>query len=261
MPDWIKVALLGIIEGITEFLPVSSTGHLLIAEKFLGDRSDLFITVIQCGAVLAVLMAFWGRMRELVFNAREPENRDYLLKLGAAFFITGVGGLVLKKLDYKLPETAAPVAWATLLGGVAILIVEALLADKPLKPRITWNIAVAVGIAQLVAAVFPGTSRSGATILIALAMGLQRPVATEFSFLLGIPTLLAAGGLQIYSAQQKGASIEENWWLVLIGSVTAAVTAFIAVKWLLRYVQSHTFKAFGWYRIGLGVLILILFAR
>lgn len=259
MPDWINVALLGIIEGITEFLPISSTGHLLIAEKFLGDRSDLFITVIQCGAVLAVLMAFWGRMRELVFKAHEPENRDYLAKLAVAFFITGAGGLLLKKFDFQLPDTAAPVAWATLLGGVAILIVEALLAEKPLKLQITWTIAVAVGLAQLLAAVFPGTSRSGATILIALALGLQRRVATEFSFLLGIPTLLAAGGLQIYSARKAGVSID--WSLVIIGAAAAAITAFIAVRWLLRYVQSHTFKAFGWYRIAVGLAILILFAR
>jgi undecaprenyl-diphosphatase len=259
VPEWIKVALLGIIEGITEFLPVSSTGHLLLAEKFLGDRSDLFITVIQCGAVLAVLMAFWGRMRELVFQSHKRENRDYLLKLGAAFFITGAGGLILKKLEFQLPQTAAPVAWATLIGGVLILVVEAWLTDKPLKATITWPIVVAVGFAQLLAAVFPGTSRSGATILIALAMGLQRRVATEFSFLLGIPTLLAAGGLQIYSAQQKGVTID--WSLVLIGALAAAITAFVAVRWLLRYVQSHTFKAFGWYRIVLGVIILIIFAR
>ena len=259
MPEWIKVALLGIIEGITEFLPVSSTGHLLIAERWLGDRSDLFITVIQCGAVLAVLMAFSGRMRELALNFRQHESRDYLLKLGAAFFITGVGGLVLKKLNFKLPETAAPVAWATLIGGVLILVVEAWLTGKPLKPRITWPIAVAVGGAQLAAAVFPGTSRSGATILIALALGLQRRVATEFSFLLGIPTLLAAGALQIYSAHKQGVGID--WTLVLVGSATAAITAFLAVRWLLRYVQSHTFKAFGWYRIALGIVILIIFAK
>jgi undecaprenyl-diphosphatase len=259
VPEWIKVALLGIIEGITEFLPVSSTGHLIIAERWLGDRSDLFITVIQCGAVLAVLMAFSGRMRELMVNFKEYETRDYLLKLAAAFFITGVGGLILKKLDFKLPETAAPVAWATLIGGALILVVETWLAGKPLKPRITWAVAVAVGGAQLLAAVFPGTSRSGATILIALALGLQRRAATEFSFLLGIPTLLAAGALQIYSAHRDG--VEIDWSLVLIGSATAAITAFIAVRWLLRYVQSHTFKAFGWYRIVLGIVILIVFAK
>lgn len=264
MPEWIKVALLGMIEGITEFLPVSSTGHLLLAEKCLGHRSDLFNVVIQCGAVLAVLMAFFGRMRELTLGVRKEdlrhhEHRDYLLKLSVAFVITAAGGLTLKALNFRLPETAAPVAWATLIGGVLILIVEAMLRGKPLKGRITWPIAIAIGFAQLLAAIFPGTSRSGATILIALALGLERRAATEFSFLLGIPTLLAAGGLQIYSAQRAGQTVE--WALVLIGVITAAITAFIAVRWLLRYVQSHTFELFGWYRILLGIAILIIFAR
>jgi undecaprenyl-diphosphatase len=259
VPEWINVALLGIIEGITEFLPVSSTGHLLIAEKWLGARSDLFNTVIQCGAVLAVLMVFSGRMRDLLQNLENRENRDYALKLALAFFITGVGGVILKKFNFKLPETAAPVAWATLAGGALILIIEALIGQKPRKDEITWTIAMAVGLAQLVAAIFPGTSRSAATILIALALGLPRRAATEFSFLVGIPTLLAAGGLQIYSAHKHGEIID--WKLVLVGLIAAAVTAFITVRWLLRYVQSHTFKPFGWYRIALGIAILILFAR
>jgi undecaprenyl-diphosphatase UppP len=259
VPEWIKVALLGIIEGVTEFLPVSSTGHLLIAEKWLGHRSDLFNVVIQSGAVLAVLMAFSGRMRELLLGVHNREHRDYLLKLAVAFVITATGGLILKALHFKLPETAAPVAWATLVGGVLILVIEALLRDKPLKPEITWSIAVAVGLGQLLAAVLPGLSRSGATILIALALGLQRRAATEFSFLLGIPTLLAAGGVHIYSAQREGQTVD--WGLVLIGAITAAITAFLAVRWLLRYVQSHTFKPFGWYRILLGIAILIIFAR
>jgi undecaprenyl-diphosphatase len=259
VPEWINVALLGIIEGITEFLPVSSTGHLLIAEKWLGARSDLFNTVIQCGAVLAVLMVFSGKMRDLLQNLRQRENRDYLLKLALAFFITGVGGLILKKLNFKLPETAAPVAWATLAGGALILIIEAVVGQKPLKSEVTWTIAIAAGLAQLVAAVFPGTSRSAATILVGLALGLPRPAATEFSFLLGIPTLLAAGALQIYSAQKHGEMID--WRLVLIGLIAAAVTAFITVRWLLRYVQSHTFKPFGWYRIALGIAILVLFSK
>jgi undecaprenyl-diphosphatase len=259
VPEWFKVALLGVIEGVTEFLPVSSTGHLLIAEKWLGHRTDLFNVVIQCGAVLAVLMAFSGRMRQLAVGLDNRENRDYLLKLGAAFLITAVGGLILKRLNFTLPETAAPVAWATLVGGVVILVIEGLLRGKSLNPRITWPIAMAVGAGQLLAAVFPGTSRSGATILIALALGLERRAATEFSFLLGIPTLLAAGGLQIYSAQKHGETVD--WGLVLIGAITAAITAFITVRWLLRYVQSHTFQAFGWYRIAIGIAILIIFAR
>jgi undecaprenyl-diphosphatase len=259
VPEWINAALLGIIEGITEFLPVSSTGHLLIAEKWLGHRTDLFNVVIQCGAVLAVLLAFSGRMRELLLNLRNPENRDYLLKLTTAFVITGIGGLILKKIDFKLPETAAPVAWATLIGGVLIFVIEGCVKGKSLAPNITWTIAAATGLAQLLAAFFPGTSRSGATIMVALALGLQRRVATEFSFLLGIPTLLSAGALKIYSAHKDGESVE--WELVLIGAAAAGVTAFIVVRWLLRYVQSHTFIAFGWYRIVLGFAILAVFAK
>jgi undecaprenyl-diphosphatase len=259
VPEWFKVALLGIIEGVTEFLPVSSTGHLLIAENWLGHRTDLFNVVIQCGAVLAVLMAFSGRMRQLLLGLGSRDNRDYLLKLGVAFLITAVGGLILKQLNFTLPDTAAPVAWATLIGGVVILVIEGLLRGKSLQPYVTWPIAIAVGAGQLLAAVFPGTSRSGATILIALALGLERRAATEFSFLLGIPTLLAAGGLQIYSARNHGQTVD--WGLVLIGAIAAAITAFITVRWLLRYVRSHTFQAFGWYRIGVGIAILIIFAR
>lgn len=256
MPEWLAITLLGMIEGITEFLPVSSTGHLLIAEQWLGHRGDLFNTVIQCGAVLAVLLVFTARMKQLAWGWREPKTQHYLLKLALAFLITCVGGLTLKKLGFRLPETAAPVAWATLIGGVFILAVERWLRNKPLEDEVTWNVAIAAGLAQVLAAGLPGASRSGATILIALALGLQRPSATEFSFLLGIPTLLAAGTLQIYSAHKAGQAVE--WSVVLLGSAAAAVTAFASVKWLLRFVQSHTFVAFGWYRIGLGVLLLLL---
>lgn len=257
MPHWVEVILLGLVEGITEFLPVSSTGHLLLVERWLGiANDDLFVTVIQCGAVLAVLMVFWSRLQALGREWRNPISQQYLLKLAVAFFITGVGGLLLKKAGFKLPEKAAPVAWATLIGGVLILLIERALRGKPLKDEITWPVAVLVGFAQLLAAVFPGTSRSGATILMALAFGAARPRATEFSFLLGVPTLLAAGALQIYSARKHGESID--WGTVLLGMGVSAVTAFATVKWLLRFVQTHTFIAFGWYRIVLGGLILLL---
>ena len=256
MPDWLAVILLGIVEGITEFLPISSTGHLLLVDRWLGRHSsDLFVTVVQCGAVLAVILAFWSRVVHLALGWRDAKNRDYILKLALAFAITGVGGLILKKLNFQLPEKAAPVAWATLAGGVLIIALETWLRNKPLREDITWTIAVFVGVGQLLAAVLPGTSRSGATILMALAMGLKRPQAAEFSFLLGVPTLLAAGGLQIVSAVRDGQTVD--WTMVLLGAFVAAVTAFIAVKWLLRFVQSHTFVAFGWYRIILGVLILL----
>lgn len=257
MPDWLSVICLGIIEGITEFLPVSSTGHLLLAEHWLPRQSELFNTVIQIGAVLAVLVIFTGRLQQLLFQWREPAARDYLIKLITAFVITGVGGLILKKGGFKLPETVTPVATATLVGGVLFLVVEGWLRGRTSTVQITWVAAVMVGLAQLLAAAFPGASRSGATILVALALGLSRPAATEFSFLLGIPTLIAAGGLQTFSALRHPDGTPIDWGMILLGSIAAAVTAFGVVKWLLRFVQSHTFVGFAWYRIVLGVAILL----
>ena len=258
MPDWAAVILLGIIEGVTEFLPVSSTGHLLLAEHWLPRQSDLFNTVIQSGTVMAVLVVFTSRLKQLLFQWKDPAVRDYLFKLAAAFLVTGVGGLILKKLDFKLPETTTPVACATLIGGVFFIVVEQWLRDKPLRDGITWRVALAVGLAQLLAAVFPGTSRSGVTILAALILGTSRPAATEFAFLLGIPTLLSAGGLQVVSAFRHHETDSVNWGLLLLSSVVAAVVAFGAVKWLLRFVQTHTFVGFGWYRIALGIAMLLL---
>lgn len=252
--------MLGVIEGITEFLPVSSTGHLILAGQWLQLRhqpSELFNVVIQSGAVLAVLVAFAGRLRQMARDWRAPPTRDYVLKLAAAFAVTVAGGLALKKLGLRLPETAAPVAWATFAGGVAILVIERALRGKEGRGDISWTLAVAVGAAQLLAAAFPGTSRSGASIIMALAFGVSRPAATEFSFLLGVPTLLAASGYEILSSLRHPAESHEPWGFVLLGAVVAAVTAFAAVKWLLRFVQTHTFTGFGWYRVALGGLILL----
>jgi len=256
MPDWLIALLLGIIEGVTEFLPVSSTGHLLLAEHWLPRQSDLFNTVIQCGAVLALFAVFTERVKQLVWRWRDPDTQDYFSKLAVAFVITGVGGVIMKKLDFELPAKVAPVASATLIGGVFFLVVEHWLSKRPLSDLVTWKIAIALGLAQLLAAVFPGTSRSGATILAALLLGLSRPAAAEFSFLLGIPTLLAAGALQTVAALRKPVPEPIDWNMVLLGAVAAAVTAFIVVKWLLRFVQTHTFVGFAWYRIVLGILLL-----
>jgi undecaprenyl-diphosphatase len=205
MPDWLAVIILGIIEGVTEFLPISSTGHLLIPQNFgwLPKQTDLFDVVIQSGAVIAVLAVFMQRVKHLAFTLKEKPTQDYLLKLSGAFLITAVGGLVIKKLDIELPDQIPPVAWATLIGGVIILILERLYKNKSGLAEITWAVVVAVAVAQLIAAVFPGTSRSGASILMAMAFGIARPAATEFSFLLGIPTLMAAGGFKILSAFQR----------------------------------------------------------
>jgi undecaprenyl-diphosphatase len=158
-----------VIEGVTEFVPVSSTGHLLLAEQWLGHQTDLFNVVIQCGAVLAVLPLFRERLWQFISRWREPETREYLGKIAVAFVLTGVGGLLLNRADFKLPETARPVGGALLVGGILFVLVERWLQGRVSSSEVTWGIALAVGVSQLVAAVFPGASRSGATILAALA--------------------------------------------------------------------------------------------
>jgi undecaprenyl-diphosphatase len=261
MPDWIIVVILGVIEGITEFIPVSSTGHLLLTEHLLKvHQSDLFNIVIQCGAVIAVLPLFPQRLYKFVFEWRQKETQDYLLKILAAFVITGAVGFVLDKQGFILQENPAPIAWALLLGGVAFVAIEWWMRGKKMRDEITWPIVMAVAGGQLIAAIFPGSSRSGATILLALLLGLNRPAATEFSFLVGIPTMLAAGGLKIFKAlhHPPAGAPPENWGMLLLATVIAAVVSFIAVKWLLRYIQTHTFNLFGWYRIALAVAIFLL---
>lgn len=307
MNDWILGLLIGITEGITEFLPISSTGHLLLLEHFLGEhQSDLFNVAIQIGAVLAVIPLFWGRVKQMS-NFGDPEGRDLIYKIALAFGITGVGGLLMKSLGLKLPETAFPIAMAMLLGGILFVAIEHRLKNRPGHDDLTWTIAIIAGLGQLVAAGFPGASRSGTTILLMLMMGLSRTRATEFSFLIGIPTMLAAGAKEfldwhkgqkiletlktggmalpapdtevlpsqipalLQNAQALGMQINEkqlikalaanetqNWSLLAWTSVVSAVVAFISVKWLLKYVQSNTFAAFGWYRIGFGSLLLTL---
>ena len=261
MPDWLINLILGVVEGITEFIPVSSTGHLLVAERMLHvEKSDLYNIVIQCGAVLAVLPLFPQRIFKFVFEWRQKETLDYLLKIFVAFFITGAIGFVIDKKGFKLPDDPHPIAIALLIGGIAFLAVEFFLRGKKLGAEITWTIAIAVAIGQLIAGTCPGTSRSGATIVFCLLLGLSRPAATEFSFLVGIPTMLAAGGWKIFKTLHHpvmGAP-KEDWGMLLLTTVVAAVVSFIAVKWLLRYVQTHTFNAFGWYRIALAIAILAL---
>lgn len=263
MQDWLAAILLGIVEGVTEFLPISSTGHLLLVEHWLALperhflRSEFFNIGIQSGAVLAVIAVFSERVKEFATRFAEPATREYLLKLGAAFVLTAIGGLAMKKAGLKLPEEVGPIAWATLIGGVLFLVVERWLRDRPSVGDITWAIALAIGAGQLVAAAFPGASRSGTTILAALVLGLSRPAATEFSFLLGVPTLLAAGVYSGYKALKDPGAPPVDWGLFALGAVVSATTAFLAVKWLLRFIQTHTFIAFGWYRVGVGGIILL----
>jgi len=276
MPDWLQVIILGIIEGITEFLPISSTGHLLLVEQWLSETMfeedgarERFMVFIQSGAVLAVIAVFKERVRELITQWRQTEVRDYLIKMIVTFLITAVGGLALKAAGWELPNNSVPIAWALLIGGVLFIVIE----QRNVKTKnaekengslatISWTIAVAFGLAQLVAMVFPGASRSGTTILIGMALGMRRGEAVEYSFLLGVPTLLAAGIYQLMAAiSEDGSALVAEASRLTLGTVVSAITAFAAVKWLLSYLQNNTFIVFGWYRIGLGILILLLAAK
>jgi undecaprenyl-diphosphatase len=252
-----QVIVLGIIEGITEFLPISSTGHLLIAQHWLDRRSDLFNVAIQAGAILAVVVIYWRRLWDLTMHLALRENRDYLFKLALSFMITVVGGLIAKKLGLELPETVAPVAIALIVGGFVIFAVEWYAAKQPVSDKLTWTVAIVVGLGQILAAVFPGTSRSAATIFAAMLAGMtSRPAAAEFAFIVGIPTMFAATAYEAYDLYESGQAASEHWSDLAVGFVVSAIVAFIAVKWLLRYVQSHRFTIFAWYRIIFGALLL-----
>lgn len=279
MNDLLAALLLGLIEGLTEFLPVSSTGHLLIAQHWLGPQSDLFNIVIQSGAILALLLVFRARLRDLMMRWRQPEQFDYLLKLGTAFAVTAAVGLPIRKLGWELPETVWPVAIALILGGIAMLAIERVVEARQARmavsadadgaamtaanlanamPAVSWNVAVWVGLAQVLAGVFPGTSRSAAAIFAAMLAGLwARPQAAEFAFLLGIPTMFAASAWALLEYAGNPAAPREDWAALAVAFVAAALTGFVVVRWLLAFVKTRRFTVFAIYRIVLGVLLLL----
>ncbi len=265
MSVWLIAIVLGLIEGLTEFIPVSSTGHLLIAERLLGvDRveggtffhGEFFNAIVQCGAVLAALPLFKDRLATLK-RWREPLYRDYFIKLLVAFCVTAIGGFALKALGLRLPESVAPVAAALAVGGLLFILVERWIRGRKEVVEISWMVALAIGAAQLGAVAFPGTSRSGITILVALMLGLGRGPATEFSFLLGVPTLLAAGALKSLQVFKNPEPI--LWGPLIVACLVAAVSSIFAVKWMLGYVRSHTFTGFGVYRLVLAAVLIGLY--
>ena len=279
MTDLIQALLLGIIEGITEFLPISSTGHLLIAERWLGHRSDLFNVAIQAGAILAVVLIYWKRLWGMLvafaghdapspydplgITATPAQSRDYAFKLLAAFAVTAAGGLLVKQLGWELPDTVRPIAWALIIGAFWMVIAEQLAARRAAREgertAISWTTALLVGLAQVVAGVFPGTSRSAATIFVALLAGTtSRAAATEFAFVVGIPTMFAATGYELLSLARHGGIVHEDWASLGVAFVASSITAFVSVKWLLRYIQSHRFTAFAIYRLLFGIALLLL---
>ncbi len=258
MNDLLAALLLGILEGLTEFLPISSTGHLLIAQHWLGARSDLFNIAIQSGAILAITLVYRQRLWELATQWRQPGPRDYALKIALAFLVTAVVGLPVRLLGWELPETVTPVAWALVIGGAWMLLAERWSERGPPSDAVTWKIAVAVGLAQVLAGVFPGTSRSAAAIFMAMLLGLNRkPAAAEFVFLVGIPTMFAATGYALMETVVEGGAGDEDWAGLAVAFAAATITGFAAVRWLLKYIATHTFAPFAWYRIGLGAALLL----
>jgi undecaprenyl-diphosphatase len=256
MIDWAAIVL-GVIEGITEFVPISSTGHLLIAEHWLGERSELFNVVIQAGAMLAVTVVYWRRLMALSLDWRDAGNRAYIGKLAIAFLITVVLGFAAKKLGFTLPQTLAPVAWALIIGGFWMIAAEWFAARQPDRATVSWTVAIVVGAAQIVAGIFPGTSRSGATIFAAMLAGTSnRSAATEFAFLVGIPTMYAASAYELYGQFRQSGGHEEDWAALTTAFVVSTITAFIVVKWLLGFIKTHRFTAFAIYRILFGLALL-----
>ena len=258
MNDLLSALLLGIIEGLTEFLPISSTGHLLIAQHWLGARSDLFNISIQAGAILAITLVYRQRLWQLATGLGEAAHRLYALKIAVAFGVTAAVGLPVRLMGWELPDAVTPIAWALVIGGVWMLVAERIAEGKPPSDALTWKVVVAVGLAQVLAGVFPGTSRSAAAIFMALLLGMNRkPAAAEFVFLVGIPTMFAASGYALMETVLEGSAGDEDWASLGIAFAAATVTGFAAVRWLLGYIATHSFRPFAWYRIALGVALLL----
>ncbi len=257
MPPILHTVALGIIEGITECLPISSYSHLLIAEKWLGVRSDLFNVTAQLGAIAAIVMNYRQRIWRLLTGWHDSGRRQYLLKLVAAFAVTCLLGMVVATYHFEPTHAMAPIAWALLIGGFCLLAVESLAIKRPRCSDVTWTVAILVGVAQIVAAIFPGTSRLGATIFAALLFGTNdRVAATEFSFLVGLPTVVAATGYKLLKEGHSG-QVQTDLLSLAIGFMVAFIAAMVAVKWLLNYIRTHPYTIIALYRMTLGVALLV----
>jgi undecaprenyl-diphosphatase len=258
---FIKAALLGVVEGLTEFLPVSSTGHLIVVGEWLafeGPGAKVFDVVIQLGAILAVCWLYRVKIVDLVRGVltRDPVALRFAAVVLTAFLPSVVFGLIFIKTIKAVLFNPPVVAFSLVVGGLIILWVEA--RERPVVSAriedIGWLQAFGVGLAQIVSMI-PGTSRSGATIVGGMVFGLSRSTATEFSFFLAIPTMLGATVLDL--AKNGGVLAASDVVAIAIGFVTAFASAIVVVKFLIRWVAHHTLSAFAWYRIGLGLLIAV----
>jgi undecaprenyl-diphosphatase len=261
VPVLLLVIILGIVEGVTEYLPVSSTGHLILATELLGfdaDKWALFNIAIQPGAILAILVLYWRTFRDVLVGLwrREPSAYLFVRNLLVAFIPAVVIGLALGDAIELLLGNATIVAVSLIVGGFAILLVEwwAKPTDRGGVANVTFWHSVGIGLVQCLAMI-PGVSRSGATILGAMAMGVDRKTAAEFSFFLAIPTLSGATALQLY---KHGAAMEPGMggWIVL-GSIISFIVAVIVVKAFVTIIQRYGFAPFAWYRILAGTTALV----
>ena len=262
-PTLLTALVLGIVEGLTEFLPVSSTGHLIVAGSLLdytGDQAKTFEIVIQAGAILAVCWEYRARLAHVLRGLfSDPGARRFAVNLVVAFLPAAVLGLAFNRAIKAHLFAPVPVACAFVIGALVILVAERRARLRPDTIRIAsvddmrWTDALLIGCAQALALV-PGTSRSGATIIGGMLFGLSRVAATEFSFFLAIPTLFAATGYSLW----KDSSLLSAQALPAfgVGFAAAFVSAFACVRWLIRYVSHHDFVPFAWYRIAFGAVIL-----
>jgi undecaprenyl-diphosphatase len=259
--DYLYAIILAIIEGITEYLPVSSTGHMIIASSFMGIASDdftkLFTIVIQLGAILAVLVLYWKRFFQSV---------DFYFKLFVAFLPAVVLGLLLNDFIDELLESPVTVAVSLIIGGFILLKVDDWFksneeideANSKAHSEISYSTALKIGFFQCLAMI-PGTSRSGASIVGGMTQNLSRKVAAEFSFFLAVPTMFGATAYKIYKYYKAGFELSSNQInYLLIGNIIAFIVALIAIKSFIDYLSKKGFKIFGYYRIILGIVLLII---
>jgi undecaprenyl-diphosphatase len=256
---YFQALVLGIVEGLTEFLPISSTGHLIIAGQLLGfndDKAKVFDIVIQSGAMLAIVWEYRVRFTSVIARLpSDPAARRFVVNLFVAFLPAAVLGLAFNKLIKDYLFFAVPVAMAFIVGGLVILWVDrrTVQARVATVDDMTWADALKVGLAQTFALI-PGTSRSGSTIIGGMLFGLSRRAATEFSFFLAVPTLVAAGAYSLY--KERALFHAADLGPLAVGFIVSFVAAFLCVRWLLRYIVSHDFTLFAWYRIAFGVVVL-----
>ena len=259
---YLKALLLGTLEGLTEFLPISSTGHLIIAEDllgFTGERAKSFAIFIQLGAILAVCWYYRHRIWNIGRRfPQDPAARGFILNLAVAFMPAAILGLMLRHAIKQYLFHPFTVACALIVGGFIILLIEHLARQPRIQTvdDIRWQDALKVGCAQAFALI-PGTSRSGATIMGGLVFGLSRPAATEFSFFLAIPTMFAATGYDLIKSWQI--LQPSDLGLFGIGFLAAFVSAFVAVKALLSYITNHNFSVFAYYRLLFGLMVFVYF--